>query len=159
MYQCPNCSGNLKFYIPSQMLRCDFCQTEMDPYAVTKDRDAIEDTFFETTVFTCPQCGGELMSTDNEATSFCSFCGASTILDSRLSQEKRPDYIIPFEKTKEDCKNAYVSMMKRAIYAPSALRDQKHIDGFRGIYMPYWIYHITQKGPAEAKGKKTYRRG
>ena len=159
MYQCPNCNGNLKFYIPSQMLRCDFCQTELDPSAFQKDKDASEETFFETTVFTCPQCGGELISEDNEATAFCSFCGASNILDSRISKEKRPEHILPFQKTKEDCKKAYSSMMKRALFAPSQLKNEKYIDSFRGIYMPYWVYHINQSGPVMLNAKKTYRKG
>lgn len=159
MYQCPNCSGNMKFYIPSQMLRCDYCETEMDPYAFHKEKDAEESTYFDVTVFTCPQCGGELLSTENEATAFCSFCGASNILTSRLSTEKRPTYIVPFQKTKEDCKKAFAKMMKGAIYAPKELKDPDRIDGFRGIYMPYWFYNISQQGPADIKASKTYRRG
>lgn len=159
MYQCPNCSGNMKFYIPSQMLRCNYCETEMDPYAFRKEKDAEESGYFDVTIFTCPQCGGELLSTENEATAFCSFCGASNILTSRLSTEKRPVYILPFQKTKEDCKKAYSKLMKGAIYAPKELKDATHIDGFRGIYMPYWFYNIEQKGPATFKGSKTYRRG
>lgn len=149
----------MKFYIPSQMLKCDFCSTEMDPYAFHKETDAEESDFFDVTVFTCPQCGGELYSTENDATAFCSFCGASNILTSRVSKEKRPAYILPFRKTKEDCKKAYSKMMKGAFYAPKELKDAAHIDGFRGIYMPYWFYNISQKGPANMKGKKTYRRG
>lgn len=159
MYQCPNCSGNMKFYIPSQMLRCNYCATEMDPYAFRKEKDAEESAYFDVTIFTCPQCAGELLSTENEATAFCSFCGAANILTGRLSQEKRPVYILPFQKTKEDCKTAFSKMMKGAVYAPKELKDATHIDGFRGIYMPYWFYNIEQKGPANLKGTKTYRRG
>lgn len=159
MYECPNCGGNLKFDIPSQKLMCQHCSTKMNPYDVNKDHDAVEETFYDATIFTCPQCGGEIISTDNEAASFCSYCGASTILDSRISKEKRPAYIIPFTKTKEDCKKAYSEMMKRAIFAPSELKDEKYIDSFRGIYMPYWYYHLTQKGPVTLTGTKEHRKG
>jgi hypothetical protein len=50
---------------------------------------------------------GEILSTDDMAAGFCSFCGASTVLYSRIEKEHRPAYIIPFTKTKEDCKKAY----------------------------------------------------
>ena len=136
MYECPNCGGNLKFDIPSQMLACSFCGTKQNPYEAEKETDAVEKEYFETTVFTCPQCAGELFSTDNEATTFCSFCGASTVLSGRIRKEKRPKYIIPFKKTKEDCKKAYATKMKYAFFAPKELKDEKYIDGFRGIYMP-----------------------
>lgn len=159
MYECPNCGGNLRFDIASQQLACGYCNAEYDPYAITKDKDAEESRDYEVTVFTCPQCAGEIYSTDNTAAGFCSFCGASTILDSRLSKEKRPDYIIPFQKTKEDCKTEYIKRVRRAFFAPKELQNLEKIDSFRGIYMPYWVYHFTQKGPLLLKGTKEHRSG
>ncbi len=159
MYECPNCGGNLKFDIPSQQLKCDYCLTLKDPYEVTKEQDAEESNVFDATVFTCPQCGGEILSTDTSAAEFCSFCGASTILDSRISRQLRPVHIIPFKQTKEACKSAFISHIKRAPFAPDDLKDEKHIDSFRGIYMPYWSYDISQKGPVNLTGEKSYRRG
>lgn len=160
MFTCPNCGGNLKFDISTQQLGCEHCQTQMDPYSFEdKEKDAIETQDFDVTIFTCPQCGGEILSTDTSAAEFCTFCGASTILYSRLSKEKRPDYIIPFQKTKEDCKKAYSSIMKKAIFSPDELKNPKYIDSFRGIYIPYWAFYMEQKGPFQLKGSKTRRRG
>lgn len=159
MYECPNCGGNLKFDIPTQQLACAYCGTHLDPYAIKKETDAASQDYFETTVFTCPQCAGEIISMDNEAASFCSFCGASTILSSRISNEKRPGFIIPFKKTKEDCRQAYAKKMRSAFFVPKELRNPEYIDGFRGIYMPYWTYQLTQKDRVILKGEKSYRRG
>ena len=159
MYECPNCGGNLRFDITSQQLACGYCNAGYDPYEIEKDKDAEESTNYEVTVFTCPQCAGEIYSTDNTAAGFCSFCGASTILDSRLRKEKRPDFIIPFQKTKEDCKTEYIKRVQRAVFAPKELRHPEKIDSFRGIYMPYWVYHFTQKGPLALKGTREHRSG
>lgn len=160
MYACPNCGGNLKFDIPSQQLACEYCHTQADPYSFEdKDAKSFDNKDFEVTVFSCPQCGGEIVSTDNSAAEFCTFCGASTILHSRLRNEKRPNYIIPFKKTKEDCKKEYSALMKRAIFAPDALKDPKYIDGFRGIYMPYWAFYVEQQGDFQLEGTRTKRRG
>lgn len=49
---------------------CAYCGGYFDPYSLNKETDAKEEKDFETTVFTCPQCGGELYSTDQDATSF-----------------------------------------------------------------------------------------
>ena len=160
MYACPNCGGNLKFDIPSQQLACEYCHTQADPYSFEdKDEKNFANKDFEVTVFSCPQCGGEIVSTDNSAAEFCTFCGASTILHSRLRNEKRPNYIIPFKKTKEDCKKEYSALMKKAIFAPDALKDPKYIDGFRGIYMPYWAFYVEQQGDFQLSGSRTRRRG
>ncbi len=160
MFVCPNCGGNLKFDIPSQQLSCEYCQTQADPYAFDdKAEGSFEKLDYEVTVFSCPQCGGEIVSTDTSAAEFCTFCGASTILHSRLRNEKRPKYIIPFKQTKEDCKKAYSAMMKKAIFAPDVLKNPKYIDSFRGIYMPYWAFHVTQQSPFSLNATRSKRRG
>lgn len=160
MIQCPNCGGNLKFSPSAQRMSCEHCSSQFDPYQFdTKTKDAEERELYDVTVFTCPQCGGEILSTDQTAAGFCSYCGASTILYSRISKEHRPRYIIPFRKTKEDCKKAYKNLMRRAIFAPSELKDESCIDSFRGIYMPYWSYEVVQEGALHLLGETESRRG
>lgn len=159
MYECPNCAANLKFDIGRQMLYCEHCETTIDPYSFHKETDAEENSDYQVTVFTCPQCGGEIISEDTTAATFCSFCGSSTILDSRISKEKRPGYIIPFSKTMKDCKNSYEKMLNHAIFAPKELKDKNHIEKFRGIYMPYWVYSFENKGTATFQGSRTRRWG
>lgn len=160
MLECPNCGSGLRFDIPSQMMACDSCQNKFDPGSFDPNRtDGTETTDFDSTVFTCPQCGGEIYSNDDTIAGFCSFCGASTVLTSRIQKTKRPNYLIPFRITKEQCKQSYASMMRKAIFAPKALRDPQFIDGFRGIYMPYWTYYITQEGPIHLPGESSYRKG
>ena len=174
MYECPNCAGNLKFDIVRQQLYCEYCNTMVDPYSFYKEKDAEETvvsftdmetasgkkmTEYEATVFTCPQCGGEIISEDTTAATFCSFCGSATILDSRISRQRRPGYIIPFQKTKEDCREAYAKMMRKAVFAPKELKDEALIEKFRGIYMPYWVYSFEKKENIVFPGKKSRRKG
>ena len=160
MIQCPSCSGAVKYNITSGKLSCDYCQSEYDPYSFDEHQgDAEERDYFETNIFTCPQCGGEIMSDDNTAAGFCSFCGASTVLNSRIQKKKRPSHIIPFCITKEQCKELYHERIKKAIYLPSAFRDFGAIEEFRGIYMPYWSYRVEQKGELSGTGEKEHRSG
>ncbi len=159
MYQCPSCGGGLVFDIPTQQLSCQHCDSKFDPYEINKESDAEAQQYYDVTVFTCPQCGGEIISSDNTAANFCSFCGASTILTSRLSKEKRPSYIIPFKKTKEDCKKQYLKTLRHAIFTPKELKSPAYIDEFRGIYMPYWAYHITHKGTVCLDCSRSHRQG
>ena len=159
MYNCPNCAGNLVFDIASQKLKCEYCSTLLDPYEYQKSQDAEESDMFGVTVYTCPQCGGEIMTTNVTAAGFCTYCGASTILDSRMRDEKRPAHIIPFSRTKEDCRKSYSSLVRRALFAPREFRDPEFLDRFRGIYIPYWVYNYDFKGDLRLKGSKTYRRG
>lgn len=159
MITCPGCNGNVKFDIASGMLHCDFCDSSYDVYAFDDKTKDVEEHEYETTIYTCPQCGGELESTDTDVTGFCPFCGAADIFYSRISKELMPDYIIPFTKTKEDCKKLYQAKAKKALFLPKEYKDAKYVDGFRGIYIPYWAYNISQKGPVSLKGEKSHREG
>lgn len=159
MYECQNCGGGLRYDIAAKQLRCSSCDSLFDPYKIGKETDAEENDFYEVNSFTCPQCGGSIYSMDNTAAGFCSFCGASTILESRLNRQVRPTYVIPFTVSKEDCKKAYAKMMRKAWFAPADLKDEKKIDGFRGIYMPYWLYNVEQKGDITLKGETEHRSG
>ena len=164
MYACPNCNGNIKFDPATQMMRCSYCDTQISPHDKMFARSADEekgigDDEYEITYFTCPQCGGELMTDDNTAATFCSYCGASTILEMRVGTEKKPDYIIPFKKTREDCVKEYKKVLRRAIFAPSELRKDETVERFRGIYMPYWVYNVKSEGEFTANGSVSKRRG
>lgn len=159
MYGCPSCGGGLRFDIKSQELKCDYCDSQFDPYSISKEKDAQTDTEFGVTVFKCPQCGGEVMTTDESITGFCSFCGASTILDGRMETTRRPKKIITFKKTKEDCKEIYKRMAGRAIFAPKELKDPQYLEKFRGIYIPYWVYDISYKDSVDINATTSERDG
>ena len=120
MYKCPNCSGEMYFSPEKQKLVCKFCGSmfkadefeqhtgvhaeEFEENAVSEQQEE-EEKYYQATVFTCPQCGGELISTEETAATFCSFCGSSVLLESRVSRERKPDKIIPFRKSKEECRH------------------------------------------------------
>lgn len=159
MFECPNCAYNLKFDIATQQMKCDACESVFDPYAMEKEVDAQSSEYYNTNVFTCPQCEGQINSDDTEAATFCLFCGSSTILTERISKEKRPNYIIPFQKTKEDCKEAYLKKMRRAYFVPDEYKKAEFIDGFKGVYMPYWSYCFSKEGDISLTGTISDREG
>ena len=151
MVQCPNCGGVLKFDIASQQMKCASCASLFDPYAFGMS-GAEEETEYDVTVFRCPQCGGEITSTDETAAGFCSYCGSPNVLESRVSREKRPQYIIPFKKTKQECEHLFERFIKKSVFAPKSYRQAGRADSFRGIYMPYWLYDMSQVGPVSIAG-------
>ncbi len=180
MIICPGCGADMHFDPKTGKLTCDYCGTAMTIAGYRKEReqkkrltdsdieltakaekipgDSVPDSY-EVTVFTCPQCGAALMSTDETAVTFCSYCGSSVALEGRLSREKRPDKIIPFSITKEQCQEAYRKLLGRSLFVPSEMKTTEQIGKFRGIYMPYWIYNFTQMQPLHLIGKKVSVKG
>lgn len=171
MISCPNCGANPRFDIASQKMLCPFCGTYSEPTderydgAGGADQQTVNGDYvgqsdmMQVKIYTCSQCGAELMGTDTDATAFCSYCGTHQILEERLDMKQRPDHIIPFKITKDQCKQIYGKKMKKMLFAPKALRDPRYIDEFRGIYMPYWFYNFGQKGIITIAGTKEHRSG
>lgn len=171
MYLCANCAGRLKYDINEKKLICEFCGSKFDIGDIEeskhfkKDDESTKDLYilpdepdkeyYSSYVYNCPQCAGEIRADINEAAAFCPYCGASNVLEGQLSNEKKPDYILPFSIDKDKCKDIYKNFIKKKWFAPSGLQKEGTVDGFRGIYMPFWLYNIEQKGKIHIPGKKT----
>ncbi len=159
MYKCRSCGGDLVLNIATQQLKCPFCDSV---YPVSEYEDAKEieeEETYETTVYTCSQCGAEIMATDTTAVTFCSYCGTEANLQGRLSREKRPRYIIPFKKSKEQCKEIYSLNAKKQPYAPKEFTSPEFLDNFRGIYIPYWELDVGFDKSPELKVVEKYTSG
>lgn len=171
MIACPGCGMSLRFDPEKQRLVCDYCDNIYYPEEMKAGKNAdsqasyedenysSEEQYLEGTLFTCPQCGGEILSDSDTAVTFCSYCGVSVELTGRTVKMKAPSYVIPFQKTKEECQKIYSSFLKGALYAPDYMKDPGQLEKLRGIYMPYWVYEFQHDGPMSFAGKKSYRRG
>lgn len=151
MIHCPTCGSGLRFDIASQKTVCDHCRNSFEPESLPDSvyDDADTAQAFEGFAFMCPDCGAELMTTDsNDAVGFCPYCGGASVIHDRLRQEWKPNQIIPFSITKEQCKEIYVKEVKKNIFVSRKYRDPQLIEGFRGIYMPYCSYRTLVQGNA-----------
>lgn len=159
MAHCPNCGGEVRFSIDSQDLACQNCQTHFDPVTYNRTPESMEQDVYETKVFTCPNCSAEIESTDLSATGFCAYCGSAVVFESRIKQEKKPQKIIPFQITKEQCKEIYLKKIRSFYYRQRDLEDPAYLDRFVGFYLPYWLYNYHFNGDIALKGDKKYTRG
>lgn len=162
MISCPGCGQGMRFEPKLQMMFCDYCETKLEPEVVTVGATASENNEvlnFDSTLFTCPQCGGEVLSDQDTAVTFCSYCGLSVELQGRAVKMQAPSKIIPFKCAKDACAKSYASFVKKAIYAPSWLREDSQLDKLRGIYMPYWSYGFNIDTMVAYEGTTSHRSG
>ena len=156
MLKCPSCASSLRFDIASQKLHCDYCSGSFEPDlfdSVMKDAELQSDLeeskpgdsgLYETAVWVCPGCGAVLTyADDTDVTSVCAYCGNRNIMFERIRGERRPDSIVPFTVTKEDCIKKYRAHARRAFLSPGYLRKKSQVESFRGIYMPYFDYYAS----------------
>lgn len=154
MIHCPTCGSGLRFDIASQKTVCDHCRNAFEPGKLPDSvyDDAETAQTFDSFEYICPDCGAQIMTTDpNDAVGFCLYCGGASTIHDKIRKEWKPDKIIPFKITKEQCKEIYVNEVKKNIFVSKKYRDPNLIEGFRGIYMPYVSYRTLVRGNSRLK--------
>ena len=157
--KCPCCNATLHFGAESQQMTCEYCDNTFDldtlrQYAESETGDAPPEITWEETArsdwnaeemghirsFLCDACGGELITDDHTAATFCPYCGNAAILPGRVSGGLKPEGVIPFKTTKEDAKNAFLKLCKGKPLLPRFFTQEQQVEKITGIYVPFWLY-------------------
>ena len=117
-YECPACGGAMEFNPKTQKIKCPFCDSEFDvkDYIanhnsdsagesaddyVTNPAEGEADTSQPMFIYRCGSCSGEILATESLGSMKCPFCSNNVVVKEKFTGKFTPDYIIPFEKTKE----------------------------------------------------------
>lgn len=157
--KCPCCDATLVFGGQNQRMTCEYCGNEFDletlkacaecaavPQETNLQWDETEKAEWSDAsqsgirAFLCEACGGELLTDDHTAATFCPYCGNAAILPGRLSGGLRPEGVIPFQTTKEDAKAAFQSLCRGKPLLPKFFREEQQLENITGIYVPFWLY-------------------
>lgn len=158
---CPSCGGKMYFDIANQVLKCAYCDTRksIEEYKSDNEAETQQETY-DSVVFTCRNCGAELTAPDEQAVAYCSYCGSEQMLSAKHEQLLRPKKIIPFKKSKQQAADEYAKALKGKLYTPKEFKDPQFLEGFRGIYLPYYSYSaIIQNRDVMLKGHSSYTKG
>ena len=91
MYGCPGCGSMMTFDIQGQELKCGRCgRTESVEDADRREARTAGNSF-SVDLLTCPTCGAEIRSMNTAQAAFCSYCGASVLLESREADMEAPE--------------------------------------------------------------------
>lgn len=161
-YKCPCCTAGLRFGGDSQQLKCDYCDNtfDIDTVRAYNESENQEDTTQlqweelpnqqwtqeeqdAMQAFICPSCGGQIISDEHTAATFCPYCDNPTIMPARLSGGLKPDAVIPFKKTKEDAKAAFLQLCKGKPLLPKFFTEQQRVEKITGMYVPFWLYDCS----------------
>lgn len=175
-YKCPNCDGSLEFAPQTQKYECQYCmsaytkeqiddifaENEANPLT-DADGPAANDTDFceHTALYSCHNCGAEIIAEDNTSATFCYYCKSPVILTGRLSNEYRPSKVIPFKLTKDNAIDEFKKMCSKRWFLPSDFTSQTQLDSITGVYVPYWLADCSANGSmtALAKNIRTWTAG
>jgi len=175
-YKCPCCNAGLIFGSQLQQLTCEYCDNTFDIETVRayneSESNSKEDHFSweqadkqewsETeqtslNAFQCPACGGEILTDDTTAATFCPFCENPSIMPTRLTGNLKPDGVLPFQKSKEDAKAAFLQLCKGKPLLPKNFTAQQRLEKITGMYVPFWLYDCSADFDGSYKATRIHR--
>ena len=158
-YECPCCGAALVFGADTQKMTCQYCDNTFDldtvkAFEESKNPQTLPQEHWESSessqwsqgeqedvvTYTCQSCGGELITDQQTAATFCPYCGNPTVLPGRLSGGVKPDAVIPFQTSKEDAQKAFLELCKGKPLLPKDFTAKHRLEKITGIYVPFWLY-------------------
>ncbi len=109
----------------------------------------------EGNVYTCTSCGAELFINGVETATYCAYCGQPTVVFSRVSEELKPERIIPFQIQQEQAVAVIRDKLSRGFFVPKAIRNFE-VERVRGIYIPYFLFDAHYYDYQKLKGTVKY---
>ncbi|WP_296399453.1 hypothetical protein [Acidaminococcus timonensis] len=177
-YKCPNCGGPLEFQPGASQVVCPYCDTKLDVaqmealFARQQERAAAaqeakeerwntemagkEWSTEEASVlkaFTCSACGAEIVCDENTLATECCYCGNPTMMPNRFSGMLKPDYVIPFTKTKDDAVAALKEFYKGKRLLPAAFTANNRVQDIQPMYVPFWLFDSKIHASADFQGE------
>lgn len=161
-YKCPSCGADMVYNSEKEKMVCSSCGNEMEVAELEANTELDEfekqEEFKEETkewkedvnVFKCSSCGAELITDKVTAATFCSFCGAPTIIPSRLDNTAQPSRVIPFKITKKQAEEAFKKWCKNGLVTPAGFASADRISKISGVYVPFWIYDCASRADISA---------
>lgn len=175
-YKCPCCNAGLIFGDDEQKLTCEYCnntfeieavrafnetaaqnQQETFSWDVSAQQEWSEEEQQTIRLFQCPSCGGEILTDEQTAATFCPYCDNPTILPSRLSGGLKPDAVLPFKTDKEDAKEAFLKLCKGKPLLPKAFTSRQRLEKITGMYVPFWLYDCQADFDGSYKATRIHR--
>jgi len=180
-YQCPACTGPLRFAGDAGDLICDYCgnhfdiqtiemlydvsdkEPEIHTTAAEWSTDAAGSQWSETEVsglraYSCPSCGAEIICDDTTAATSCIYCGNPTIVPGQLGGNLKPDYVLPFLLEKDAAMQKLLEYYKKKKFLPDTFTEGNHIEEIKGVYAPFWLFNGEADADVRYKATRVKRR-
>lgn len=152
--KCSRCGGVLRYSIEKGQLVCDHCNSNINVKDYNSNNEG-EKVLMD--VYHCQSCGANLSAPQEQIVAYCMYCGGQSTLLQKAVAMNRPSKIIPFKCTREKVKENYIETLNTMYFVPKELKEAEFLEGFRGIYIPYWkTSGEADKQQVDFKGIKSY---
>ena len=159
-YKCPSCGGYLEFSPSQQRFVCPYCgQSYNEKELAEAGREPAMETSMEAASqgsmrgYHCQMCGAEIVVGETTAATRCYYCHNPVVLNDRLSDDFRPDGVVPFRIQKKEAEEKFKQLVGRKTFIDKDFFSTAQLEDFSGVYYPYWYGDL--EGQAAFNGEGT----
>ena len=172
---CPACNAEVYFQPGDKEAACPSCGAEFEveallAYAAQKEEKKTDNMTWDTQtgsrwqqgetdglrVYSCKQCGGEIVADETTGATHCPYCGNPVVLTGHFAGSLKPDLVIPFQVDKKAAIAALNNHYKGKRLLPKVFKDQNHIEEVKGLYVPVWLFDADADAQVEYKATKVH---
>lgn len=157
-FKCPACGGYLEFDPQGQRFQCPYCGAAYNENELRRLSEEKEEQTSGASAslrsYHCQSCGAEVVTDDTTAAARCYYCHSPVVMTDRLTDEFRPDGVIPFQLDRQAAEEKFRKFVKskrfidRNFFAPQQMED------FSGVYYPYWFADVDGNASFDGEGTK-----
>lgn len=103
--------------------------------------------------FVCNSCGARVVTDKNTSATFCAFCGSPALVGQRLTNEFKPQYMIPFKVSRQKAENAFLKWAGGGKWTPFGFVSKENVQKLTGLYVPFWLFDIKSHIDIEASAE------
>jgi DNA-directed RNA polymerase subunit RPC12/RpoP len=164
-FPCGSCGAKLHYDAGTQGMKCPYCgfqQAVAQAAMTTSGREIpIEEGMrlaargygTPVTQVSCRDCGATVNVTPGEQTAACTFCRSHQVLAQESAGTAiRPESVVPFRVDKNAAAQRFEQWLGSLWFRPNDLKAMAKVEGFSGVYVPYWTFdaRIDSSWSAEA---------
>ena len=171
---CPACNAEVFFQPGDKEATCPSCGAEFEVEALlalaARKAETRQDSMTWDTqagsawdegetdglrVYSCKQCGGEIVADETTGATHCPYCGNPVVLTGHFSGALKPDLVIPFQVDKKAAIAALNNHYKGKLLLPKVFKDQNHIEEVKGLYVPVWLFDADADADIHYRASRT----
>ncbi len=167
LFKCPGCGGNLEFDPGQGRFVCGYCgltcdEEELKELSEQKEREAeAKEQAFGASAETvreyhCANCGAEIVIGDTTAATRCYYCHSPVVINDRVSEEYRPDSVIPFRIDREEARRRFDEYIRKKKFVDRRFFSDAQLEDFSGVYYPYWFGDAAGEASFSGEGKTVH---
>lgn len=163
-FKCKNCGAFIEFNPNDQNFKCKYCgaeYTEQEVLAETKEDTVSKPEESSEKVYNCSNCGASIVMDGTQSSGECYYCHSPIVLEGKLSNEYRPQNVIPFEFDRKAAEKKFLDHTKKLRYLPRDFFSNSRLKELSGVYYPYFDSDVSVDASFQGVGTtvSSYRSG